>query len=78
MAIAKTSFDSIDRSASGSLGAGAGVRAINLDGFWAPLFDEDQLERIPGPDQGEYAGLPITAAARSVAQTWDPEILTPP
>jgi hypothetical protein len=50
----------------------------NLDGFWNPLFDEDQPERIPGPDQGDYAGLPITAAAASVAQTWDPEILTIP
>ena len=49
-----------------------------LDGFWGPLFDEDQIERIPGPDQGEYAGLPITDAARSVAQTWDPEVLTLP
>lgn len=49
-----------------------------LNGYWAPLFDEDQIERIPGPDQGEYAGLPITDAARSVAQTWDPEVLTLP
>jgi hypothetical protein len=49
-----------------------------LDGFWNPLFDEDQLERGPGPDQGDYAGLPITAAAASVAQTWDPEVLTIP
>ncbi len=49
-----------------------------LDGFWNPLFDEDQPERGPGPDQGDYAGLPITAAAASVAQTWDPEVLTIP
>jgi len=50
----------------------------NLDGFWNALFDEDEPERIPGPDQGDYAGLPITLAAASVAQTWDPEILTIP
>ncbi len=49
-----------------------------LDGFWTPLFDEDQPERGPGPDQGDYAGLPITPAAASVAQTWDPEVLTIP
>src|SRR6185312_3991829 len=49
-----------------------------LDGFWNALYDEDQPERIPGPDQGDYAGLPITAAAASVAQTWDPEVLTIP
>ena len=50
----------------------------NLDGFWNALFDEDEPERIPGPDQGDYAGLPITPAAVSVAQTWDPEVLTIP
>ena len=25
-----------------------------------PLFDEDFLKRIPGPDVGDDAGLPIT------------------
>jgi len=49
-----------------------------LDGYWNPLFDEDVDERIPGPDQGDYAGLPITPAAASVARTWDPEELTLP
>jgi hypothetical protein len=49
-----------------------------LDGYWNPLFDEDVNERIPGPDQGDYAGLPITAAAASVAHSWDPERLTLP
>jgi hypothetical protein len=49
-----------------------------LDGYWNPLFDEDVDERIPGPDQGDYAGLPVTAAAVSVAHTWDPERLTLP
>ncbi|HTT04175.1 MAG TPA: hypothetical protein VMF64_02720 [Steroidobacteraceae bacterium] len=49
-----------------------------LDGYWNPLFDEDVNERIPGPDQGDYAGLPVTAAAVSVAHTWDPERLTLP
>ncbi|HEX4025284.1 MAG TPA: hypothetical protein VHX52_11370, partial [Steroidobacteraceae bacterium] len=57
--------------------AAASAQSI-LDGFWNPLFSEDQIERIPGPDQGEYDGIPITAAARSVAQSWDPEILTIP
>jgi hypothetical protein len=49
-----------------------------LDGYWNPLFDEDQPERGPGPDQGDYAGLPVTPAAVSVAHTWDPERLTLP
>jgi hypothetical protein len=49
-----------------------------LDGYWAPVYDEDRDERIPGPDQGDYAGLPVTPAAVSVAQSWDPEVLTLP
>lgn len=49
-----------------------------LDGYWNPLFDEDVDERIPGPDQGDYAGLPVTAAAVAVAHSWDPEELTLP
>ena len=35
-------------------------------GEWAPRFHEDQPERIPGPDIGDYLGLPITDAARRV------------
>lgn len=49
-----------------------------LDGYWNPLYDEDVDERVPGPDQGDYAGLPVTPAAASVAHTWDPERLTLP
>jgi len=60
------------------LPAGAQDTHQILDGVWNPLFDEDQPERGPGPDQGDYAGLPITPASVSVAQTWDPEVLTIP
>jgi hypothetical protein len=49
-----------------------------LVGYWDPLFTEDVDERIPGPDQNDYLGLPITAAARMRAESWDPEILTVP
>ena len=31
----------------------------DLSGEWAPRFHEDQPERIPGPDIGDYLGLPI-------------------
>jgi len=34
------------------------------------------LKRYPGPDQGEYAGLPVTDAAVSVAESYSPELLT--
>jgi len=51
---------------------------INLVGYWSPLYDEDFLERLPGPDVGDYAGLPITAAARKRANTWEASLLTLP
>jgi hypothetical protein len=51
---------------------------MNLSGYWNPIYDEDWLERIPGPDVGDYAGLPITDAARLRADTWDAGLLTLP
>ena len=51
---------------------------MDLSGEWAPLFHEDQPERIPGPDISDYLGLPINAAARQHADAWDASILTLP
>ena len=51
---------------------------IDLSGEWAPLFHEDQPERIPGPDIGDYLGLPINEAARLHGDSWDASILTLP
>jgi len=51
---------------------------IDLSGVWAPIMHEDQPERVPGPDIGDYAGLPITDAARTRALTWDASLLTLP
>jgi glyoxylase-like metal-dependent hydrolase (beta-lactamase superfamily II) len=46
--------------------------------MWAPIFHEDQVERIPGPDVGDYAGLPINDAMRLRADSWDASLLTLP
>jgi hypothetical protein len=51
---------------------------VDLTGIWAPIFHEDQVERIPGPDVGDYAGLPISDAARLRADSWDASLLTIP
>lgn len=51
---------------------------IDLSGIWAPIFHEDQVERIPGPDIGDYAGLPISDAARLRGETWNASLLTLP
>ena len=51
---------------------------VDLSGEWAPRFHEDQPERIPGPDIGDYLGLPINDAARQHGDAWDASILTLP
>jgi glyoxylase-like metal-dependent hydrolase (beta-lactamase superfamily II) len=50
----------------------------DLSGEWGARYHEDQLERIPGPEIGDYLGLPITDAARLRADSWDASIATLP
>ena len=51
---------------------------FDFAGEWAPRFHEDQPERIPGPEIGDYLGIPINEAARLHADSWDASILTLP
>jgi hypothetical protein len=51
---------------------------VDMVGEWNPRFHEDQPERIPGPDIGDYLGLPINDAARMRADSWDASLLTLP
>lgn len=57
---------------------GAGTAQADIYGHWNPIMHEDQLERGPGPNVGDYAGLPINEAARLRADTWTPSLLTVP
>jgi hypothetical protein len=50
----------------------------DMSGVWQPRYDEDQPERIPGPELVDYLGLPITDAARQFAESWDPSRITLP
>jgi hypothetical protein len=50
----------------------------DITGEWGPRFHEDQPERIPGPEIGDYLGLPITDAARLRGDSWDASLLTLP
>jgi hypothetical protein len=43
----------------------------DLAGNWAPLFHEDEPERLPGPELGDYMGIPVNAAARLFADSYD-------
>src|SRR6202171_1094088 len=49
---------------------------VLLSGIWTALQNEDQIERLPGPELGDYLGLPINDAARLRAESWDPSRLT--
>ena len=51
---------------------------VDLAGEWANRVHEDQPERGPGPEIGDFAGLPINAAARQRGMGWDASLLTVP
>jgi hypothetical protein len=36
---------------------------MNLSGDWAPRMHEDQPDRGPGPELGDYTGLPLNEGA---------------
>ena len=50
----------------------------DFTGTWGARYQEDFPERIPGPDLGDYLGLPINASARQFADSWDPSRITLP
>jgi hypothetical protein len=49
----------------------AAAQDVDFSGEWAPLFHEDGPERLPGPELGDYTGLPLTDAARLRADSYD-------
>ena len=51
---------------------------VDFSGEWAPRFWEDQPERVPGPDLGDYVGIPISDAARLRGEAWDASIQSLP
>jgi glyoxylase-like metal-dependent hydrolase (beta-lactamase superfamily II) len=56
--------------------AAPAVAQRDLSGEWSALYHEDQPHRIPGPELGDYTGLPINDAARLKADSWDASILS--
>jgi hypothetical protein len=52
------------------VGRPAGAQ-VDFSGNWAPLYHEDLPDRLPGPELGDYTGLPINDAARLRADSWD-------
>jgi hypothetical protein len=45
---------------------------IDLTGYWVSVVSEDWRYRMVTPAPGDYQGVPMTAAARKVADAWDP------
>ena len=58
--------------------AGGPVVRTDLSGDWVPEINEDQPHRGPGPELGDYTGLPLNAADRQKAEAWDATILSQP
>jgi hypothetical protein len=56
----------------------ATAQASTFDGYWFPIFHEDNLERGQGPPAGDYTGIPLNDAGRLRADSWDPSLLTVP
>ena len=46
--------------------------AIDLTGTWVSVISEDWPQRMLPARKGEYTRIPLNAAARKVADTWDP------
>jgi hypothetical protein len=45
---------------------------VDFTGYWVSLVTEDWRFRMLTPGKGDYAGVPLNAAARKVADAWDP------
>src|SRR5919197_1262957 len=61
-----------------ALGAVPAYAQVDFSGEWAPRFWEDQPERVPGPELGDYLGIPINDAARARGAAWEASIQTLP
>ena len=46
---------------------------IDITGNWVAVVTEDWRFRMVIPSKGDYASVPLTEAARQVANAWDPE-----
>lgn len=43
-----------------------------MTGFWVSVVTEDWMFRMVTPPKGQVLGVPLTGAARQVANAWDP------
>ena len=53
-------------------GTARAISPIDLTGNWVSIVTEDWRFRMVTPPKGDYASVPLNAAARAVADKWDP------
>ena len=46
---------------------------VDLTGYWVSVVSEDWRHRIATPRRGDYESVPLNAAGRRAADTWDLE-----
>ena len=44
---------------------------VNFVGEWGGRYHEDQPDRVPGEEPGDFSGVPLNEAARLFADSWD-------
>ena len=74
-AIATVSMSAQAAQGAGRQGGAPSPRAAaptDITGLWVSLITEDWRWRMRTPLKGDYASLPLTDAARKVADAWDP------
>jgi glyoxylase-like metal-dependent hydrolase (beta-lactamase superfamily II) len=51
--------------------ASPAMAQISFVGEWTGRYHEDQPDRVPGEEPGDFSGLPINDAARMFGDSWD-------
>ena len=54
-----------------AVASSAALAQVDFSGNWVPLFHEDQPERLPGPELGDYSGIPLNDAGRLRGDSYD-------
>ena len=44
---------------------------VNFVGEWSGRYHEDQPDRVPGEEPGDFSGVPLNEAARLFGDSWD-------
>ena len=51
--------------------AAPALAQVSFVGEWTGRYHEDQPDRVPGEEPGDFSGLPINDAARMFGDSWD-------